>query len=435
MANEFGNLGTLSPEDYQQQQAITRQQRMAEMLMQNNQAPQGQMVSGRYVSPSFFQYITPLVNAYVGKNLLEEGDVKAAKLAEAIRGRNATEAQDIIQTLQGTSNYKPAEMPQIQRDDMGNVMPAIEQQVGKAPDKQAALMKALKSTSPIGQMVANSLITKSLEGPKFHNVASGASLLQETPEGIKSVFTNPKEIETPNEIKSAAFRLGFNSNPSTWTPDQIKLIDDKVRQDKLEGRTVTNVNVPVNVTTQKAYGQEFGGLMAKQDVDKYTIAQAAPKILQQSMQIKDLLNKGAFTGTGADFALSASKVLNVAGANNAEKIKNTELLVSSLGQNVLNNIKTSGLGAGQGFTDKDRQFLERVVGGQIALDKTTLTQLANLQEKAAKASLSQWNDRFKTMPKEVIQATGISPVYMPMNTNSNDVFSAADAIVNNTQGR
>jgi len=388
------------------------------------------MISGRYVAPSFFQNIAPLVNAYVGKGLLEEGDVKAAKLAEAIRGRNATELQDILNKQFGSADYRPAIAPEIKRDDMGNVMPNIENQVGVAPNKQAAFMAASQARGPQAQALFQTLLANKL-APKVHTVAQGGALVQENDQGgITPLYQNPKEIETPNEIKSAAFRLGFNSNPSSWTPDQIKLIDAKVRQDKLEGRPVTHVSVPVSVTTQKAYGQEFGGLIAKQDMDKYTVAQAAPKILQQSTQIKDLLSKGAFTGTGADFALNAAKVFNVTGANNAEKIKNTELLVSSLGQNVLNNIKTSGLGAGQGFTDKDRQFLERVVGGQIALDKTTLTELANLQERAAKASLSQWNDRFKTMPKEVIQATGITPVYMPMNTNPNTVFSAADAIIN-----
>jgi len=111
------------------------------------------------------------------------------------------------------------------------------------------------------------------------------------------------------------------------------------------------------------------------------------------------------------------------------------LLVSSLGQNVLNNIKTSGLGAGQGFTDKDRIFLERVVGGQIALDKKTLLDLADLQEKAARASVNKWNDRVKTMPQEVLQATGIGAITlptMPKNSTQNptELFNAADKIIN-----
>ena len=46
MADQFNatQAGTLSPEDYAQQQAVNRQQRFAEMLMAQNQQPQGQMV-------------------------------------------------------------------------------------------------------------------------------------------------------------------------------------------------------------------------------------------------------------------------------------------------------------------------------------------------------------------------------------------------------
>ena len=54
MPNELDQLNlsqqsTLPPELFAQQQALNRKQQMAAMLMQQNQQPQGQMVSGRYV--------------------------------------------------------------------------------------------------------------------------------------------------------------------------------------------------------------------------------------------------------------------------------------------------------------------------------------------------------------------------------------------------
>jgi len=79
--------------------------------------------------------------------------------------------------------------------------------------------------------------------------------------------------------------------------------------------------------------------------------------------------------------------------------------------------KTSVLGTGQVCTDKDRVVLERVVGGQIKLDKTTLLELANLQERAAKASVEKWNKRVETIPPEVLQATGISAINIPTISN------------------
>jgi hypothetical protein len=182
MANPYD---TLSPEDFAQQQQINRQQKMAEMLMSQNQQPQGQMVSGRYVAPSFFQNILPLVNTYVGKGMLEQGDTKQRELAELIRGRNATEAQDIIQTLQGTPAKQvpqagPPTEAMLGQDQFNMPNRTI---AGVAPDRQAALMKALKSSSPMGQMVANTLITKSLEDPKEYNLGADETRYRTNPDG------------------------------------------------------------------------------------------------------------------------------------------------------------------------------------------------------------------------------------------------------------
>jgi hypothetical protein len=88
MADQYGNL---SPEDYAQQQQINRQQKMAEMLMSQNQQPQGQMVSGRYVAPSFFQNLQPIANMLTGAYLAKQGDTKAQALAENLRNRGAEE--------------------------------------------------------------------------------------------------------------------------------------------------------------------------------------------------------------------------------------------------------------------------------------------------------------------------------------------------------
>jgi hypothetical protein len=418
MADQYGNL---SPEEYQQQQQINRQQKMAQMLMSQTQQPQGQMVSGRFVAPSFFQNILPLVNMYQGQRLAEQADTKAAALAQKLRTDENTGLQNLLNISKGT----PAVMPEIKRDDMGNVMPPVEQ--ARPASQEDLIMAAAKLRDP---SIRNMLVSERFKPKAPLTVASGASVLQQNADNsFTPVYTNPKAVDLSSKNQQAAEVLGLPLDSSKWSPAERQAVQQFVLASDKNNRPVTSVTVPVSVTTQRAYGQEFGGLIAKQDIDKYTVAQTAPKILQQSTQIKDLISKGAFTGTGSDFALSAAKAFNVAGVDNKDKIRNTELLVSSLGQNVLNNIKTSGLGAGQGFTDKDRQFLERVVGGQIGLDKNTIVELANLQEKVAKTSMSQWNDRFKTMPKEVIQATGITPVYMPLNTNPKDVFGAADAII------
>jgi hypothetical protein len=101
-------MGTLPPELYEQQQQLNRQQQMAQMLMQQGQQqPQGQMVSGRYVAPSFFQNIAPLVQGYVGTKLAEKGDKQALELAAKLRQRYGDELKEFRNLMQGREELAP----------------------------------------------------------------------------------------------------------------------------------------------------------------------------------------------------------------------------------------------------------------------------------------------------------------------------------------
>ena len=94
------DMGTLTPEQMLQQQQILRQQKMAEMLVQQGmQQPQGQMVSGRYVAPSIFQNIAGLANTYMGQRGIEKSDKAQIDLAKAIRAQHIDELNQFNQLL------------------------------------------------------------------------------------------------------------------------------------------------------------------------------------------------------------------------------------------------------------------------------------------------------------------------------------------------
>jgi hypothetical protein len=105
----------------------------------------------------------------------------------------------------------------------------------------------------------------------------------------------------------------------------------------------------------------------------------------------------------------------VAGASNEEKIANTESLIAATGQSTLDAIKSAGLGTGQGFTDKDLNFLRGIAGGTIQLTAQTLTELARLQHQTAVRSAESWNTRVKQLPKSATEGTGLSlePIKVP----------------------
>jgi hypothetical protein len=175
--------------------------------------------------------------------------------------------------------------------------------------------------------------------------------------------------------------------------------------------TITNT-----MKTEGAYGTALAGKIADEDAALRVSAKKAPNLADNANRVLSILDKGdVFVGPAATIKLNVARVLNAAGANNDEKIANTETLISSLGRNTLGMVKESGLGTAQGFTDKDLQFLERIAGGSIDYNAQTLRNLTELAHKAAEASADAWNKRVKEIPASAVGGTNISsePVVVP----------------------
>lgn len=146
--------GTLPPELFAQQQQLNRQQQMAQALMQQGQQqPQGQMVSGRYVAPSFFQNVLPLAQMYAGTRIAEKGDKQALDLAAALRKRYGDE----LSQYQDLMNPKNTELA----GPTPTGAPLMTQNV---PDRQAANLFAATAYNPALQAVGMKRLT---EGPKW----------------------------------------------------------------------------------------------------------------------------------------------------------------------------------------------------------------------------------------------------------------------------
>jgi hypothetical protein len=199
------------------------------------------------------------------------------------------------------------------------------------------------------------------------------------------------------------------------------------------GRASAN-QTNVNVSTEKKYGERFGGLIADADAAKLAAAENAPNAAATADRVMDLISTGkVITGTGANARLQIAKALNLAGGTDSEKIKNTEVLVSSLAETTLGAIKSSNLGAGQGFTNADRDFLEKAKAGQLSYDAKSLTELARLSRLAAEKSADSWNTRVKQIPASALEGTGIStePVVVPkrsiMKNSGNQPAAAQQA--------
>lgn len=185
--------GNIPPEILQQQQALNRQQQMAQLLMQQGmQQPSGQMVSGRFVAPSFFQYAAPLAQMYAGTKLAEKGDKAMAELAEQLRKGKEAETRAIMEQL------TPREVQtEIAGPFTGNIpMPTATQTV--QPNIQNAMNLALQSRFGAGKELLPTLIQRSL------------------PEPIKPTT----DMQNYEFAKSTGFKGSFNDFKNQMTPAQ-----------------------------------------------------------------------------------------------------------------------------------------------------------------------------------------------------------------------
>ena len=179
-------------------------------------------------------------------------------------------------------------------------------------------------------------------------------------------------------------------------------------------------NVSLSATADKSYGSQFGEGVAKSDLALRDAANAAPEILSSIERTRSLLDSGkVFTGTGANAKLNLlafGQALGVTGANDNEVVANTQQLQQQRSKAVLSQIKASGLGTGQGFTDKDLAFLEKASAGTITLSPATIREQLKIEEKVAKASANQWNKRVSSLPQSLTSSMGLTPVQTPTTT-------------------
>lgn len=384
-------------------QELARAQRLAQMLS-SQQPAEGQMVSGRYVAPSWTQHLAQLVNAGMGAYYADKAETQQQALANKIREGEAASYADFMKTKQGTpATQQQTELagPYGQAGESGaNVpMPMATRDIAAVPANQQAAYANMyfdpRSTAQQKQFA----FQKMNEGPI--KLGAEETLLDPT-NNYKPIASGGEKISP--EIRTAAQMLGIRGNPETWTPQQTAAVNAQVMGLKRAGAT----NVSVNASNKFAGG--FAEKASGGAYDMYTAALAAPQAIENSKRTIELVNKGAFTGPTANVALEAAKLFNVGGANNQEKIANTELLTANRGKTLLNSVKQSGLAGSAGLTEGERKFLTDAEGGRITLNGETLKAMAGLEIKLATQSQKKWNAQASKMDPEILRATGAGPV-------------------------
>jgi hypothetical protein len=191
-------IGTLPPELFEQQQQLNRQQQMAQLLMQQGQQmPQSQMVSGRYVAPSIFQNLAPLLQTYMGQKLSEKGDKQALELAAKLRQRYGDEVKEFRNIMQGREQLAPQQAGPTQTGQ-----PIPQEMVRGAPNVQGAYDFAASAYNPALQAAG---LRKLTEGPESFTLSADQSRFMTMPDGttkqVAAGIKKPIQIDTGTAIE------------------------------------------------------------------------------------------------------------------------------------------------------------------------------------------------------------------------------------------
>lgn len=338
-----------------------KRRRALVQAMQQHGPPQGQMAGRFYVAPSGVSQLAYLAQALGGAY----ADRKLAKKEGELTTQRGKELSDALRGVIGTPNAQQEAAIAM----VGGLDPKMQENVvGRAA------LGALEPQKPAEGFTLS-------EGQHRFD-ASG-----------KTVATVPKG-ETEN-VRTLRALMG---DPALAMVDQ--------RQ-----RAAGATNVTVN-TEKNLYGT-MADAQGKANVELFGQAQKAPELFQRAQRVKQQLNSAAITGAGANWLLAGAKVANQMGINTGNAASDTEVLARDLAAATLDGIKASGLGGGSGFSNADRDFLEKVVGGKITLERDTLQRLANLNEKSAIKTIERWNAAASRLDPNQLKTLGMSQIKLP----------------------
>lgn len=425
--------GNLPPEIQQQQQALNRQQQLAQLLTQQGmQQPSGQMVSGRYVAPSFFQYAAPLLQTYAGTRLAEKGDKAATDLAKALRQQYANEAQQYQDLLRG----KEATFEQAGPTQTGGNIP--DQTYRTGADPQAAYLYGSTAYNPALQQVA---LKKLTEGPQWKeaskldaqgNTISGYVDMNATsPESTFRPFAMTKMAISPEaRIRFAdegiaipsQFGGGTVSQPTgqavspyganvQFTPNQPTVAPQG--QTNIQPQVTAQTTPAPTVSGSKEYNPFVAppvpaGLTGKQ-AREWKADQAKPLTGESEKQVSGAIN----------YQKSLTTLQDVFGKYKGADLLNPNVraeIQQSLNNALLQGKEANRLGVLNG---PDLGILEKLVGDPTSIDalvkdRATLNKLYNNQRMfTAEVIKTNYRSSQKAVPENLREFVEVKPRELP----------------------
>lgn len=287
-------------------------------------------------------------------------------------------------------------------------------------------------TGSFGESLSN--VANAVRGPLAERQAMEQQKQKELL-GIDTQVAGLDQSTAKAQLDLAALQAKLNNGLQKTPNEPVRALDahGNPRSDE-KGNPIYEYAAPWDARGKEAYVRpgtavninnlpqnKLADAMAEKLGPEYTnMAMAALKAPQQLMranEIDSLLDKVPYTGAGAEWKLALGKGARALGFDYAkDDIKNTELLISKIGQDTLDAIHGSGLGTGQGFTDKDLIFLQGVTQGKITLDRDTLREAARIHRSVARAAADKWNHQYDLIEKGrpgTMTQLGLEKIFVP----------------------
>jgi hypothetical protein len=347
-------------------QDVSRQRKLADLLLaQGMQQPQGQMISGRYVAPSFTQQLNPMANVLASQAVSSRADTQQMQLAQALRQKQA-----------------------LQIEQFGEL---------EKTDKPAALRFALSTDNPTLRELAK-------EELKGVTLPKGAIHTRQSLSGATTKLEGNPDL--PESIQYAISVGQLPQNPQTWNPQQAAYAKYLVES---KGSASAN-RQNISVQNQLPFKEQIQKGMAEDLVKNYGNLKNASTEIKNLDKAIELSKSPTYLGSGAEAKLAITKLFNNnLGTNiNADKVANTEELRSVLFQSTMENLKKVDAQPSQ-----QQQAIMQQAFGTIGTDPSAIPKIVAVYKDILTNKVMEHNARVKE------SETGPAKIEYPYNIKVN----------------
>lgn len=220
-----------------QQRNLSVRQKMAMMLMGQNQQPQGQMISGQYVAPNWAQQLTPVVNQLAGAYLTKQAEDESSKIARQLRQGKMAAEQEVMNAMSPT----PAKVTELAGPAYKGQAPVAIQDA-KGPDWAKALA-ATNNPYGAGKDLRSTIL-------KQMNPEDTADYKNYLKSGFKGSFNEYLDMDANRKRSVNSVTLTMPSESERKAGTMVKILDSNLLQMQQAlgvDPTAVKPNVPASI--------------------------------------------------------------------------------------------------------------------------------------------------------------------------------------------